>query len=131
MLVRATWNLKKSRHLNHAGPFPIVVHVKRTLAVFTGFGKRPTHIEVHGNKYFLSTAPLSLFMRSEPCWFFLASQYSRKTSVELNITSRLRRLVLCILHSIFFAKEKNKNAAKKYEGSLADICDVVSRDCIA
>jgi len=44
--------------------------------------------------------------------------------------SRLRRLVLCILHSMFFAKEKNKNAAKNYEGRLAAICNVISRDYI-
>ena len=46
------------------------------------------------------------------------------------ITSRLRRLVLCILHFMFFAKEKNKNATKNNEGSLADICDDISRDYI-
>jgi len=32
---------------------------------------------------------------------------------------------------MFFAKEKNKNAAKNYEGSLADICDAISKDYIA
>ena len=41
-----------------------------------------------------------------------------------------RRLVLCILHSMFFAKEKSKNAAKNYEGCLANICDVISREYI-
>ena len=39
--------------------------------------------------------------------------------------------MLCILNSMFFAKEKNKNAAKNYEVNLADICDVMSRDYIA
>ena len=51
-----------------------------------------------------------------------------RRAILLFLTSRLRRLVLCILHSMFFAKEKNKNAAKNSEGSLADICDVISRD---
>ena len=49
---------------------------------------------------------------------------------ESCFTIRLRRIVLYILHSMFFAKEKNKNAAKDYEGRLADICDVISRDYI-
>jgi len=46
-------------------------------------------------------------------------------------TSRLCRLVLCILHAIlFFAKAKNENPGKNDESSLADICDVTSRDYI-
>ena len=45
-------------------------------------------------------------------------------------TSRLRRLVLRILHSMFFAKKNNKNTCKNREGNLADICDVISRDYI-
>jgi len=31
---------------------------------------------------------------------------------------------------MFFVKEKNKNAAKKYEGGLADTYDVISREYI-
>ena len=54
----------------------------------------------------------------------------RKQANKLEETSRLRRLVICIIYSMFFAKEKNKNAAKRYEGSLAYICDVISRDYI-
>ena len=50
--------------------------------------------------------------------------------MHIKYTSRLRRLVLCILRSMFFAEEKNKNAAKNFQGSLADICDVTSRDYI-
>jgi len=51
-------------------------------------------------------------------------------SAPITSTSRLRQLVLCILHSMFFVKEKNKNAAKNCEGSPADICDVISRDYV-
>ena len=37
--------------------------------------------------------------------------YHRLSLCAIIITSRLRRLVLCILHSIFFAKEKNTPAS--------------------
>ena len=50
---------------------------------------------------------------------------------KLMHTSRLCWLVLCILHTILFAKEKNENATKKDESSLADVYDVTSRDYIA
>ena len=63
-----------------------------------------------------------------------STQHTLKEIVLYNTiitTSRLRRLVLCILHSMFFAKEKNKNTVDNYEVNLADICDVMSRDYIA
>ena len=50
--------------------------------------------------------------------------------LAISATNRLRRLVLCILHSMFFVKEKNESAAKNSEGRMADICDVISRDYI-
>ena len=52
-------------------------------------------------------------------------------SAPITGTSQLRRLVLCILHTIIFAKEKNENTGKNDESSLADICDVTSRDYVA
>merc|ERR1711966_14061 len=62
--------------------------------------------------------------------FLRAMIFMCKILHNTNITSQLRWLVLCILHSMIFAKKKNKNASKKYEGRLADICDVISRDYI-
>ena len=55
-----------------------------------------------------------------------------KYKCAIKTTSRLCRLVLCILYPIlFFAKEKNENAGKNDESNLADICDITSRDYIA
>ena len=54
--------------------------------------------------------------------------------VSLNImimNSRLRRLVLCILHTMIFYEKKNENAGRNDESSLEDICGVISRDYIA
>merc|ERR1711966_271494 len=57
--------------------------------------------------------PLTFFSRCPPLQSW---DRGAKQGCSVSYTSRLRRLVLCILHSIFFAKKNNKNAAKNYEG---------------